>query len=95
MNGATDWASVTSVPYKNGFEPILELKKNPKFTYSPRTGGRVDWVKYSKYESLVTRIGACTGHRSDFLDGESGFRTGRGNVDVDLEWVRANPTPSW
>jgi len=89
------WASVKSVPYKDGFEPILELKVNPKFTHKPRTGERVDWVKYSKYESLVTRIGACTGYRSDFLHDDGRFRSGRGNVDSDLEWVRINPTPGW
>jgi len=89
------WARVTSMPYKDGSEPILELRVNPKFTYNRRTGGRVDWAKYSKYESLVTRIGACTGHRSDFLHDGGRFRSDRLNVDSDLEWVRANPTPSW
>jgi hypothetical protein len=91
------WASVTSQPYKDGHEPILELKVNQKFTYNPRTGDRVDWTMQGKYQALITRIGACTGHRSDFLyqEGDSSFRIGKGNVDNDLEWVRANPTPDW
>ena len=89
------WASVTSVPYEDGFEPILELKVNPKFTYNPRTRARVDWR--GKYLSLVTRTGACMGHRSDFyfLEGDISYRSGLGNIDKDLEWVRANPTPGW
>ena len=91
------WASVTSKPYKDAHEPILELKVNQKFTYNPRTGDRVDWTKHGKYQALITRIGACTGHRSDFFyqEGDSSFRFGKGNVDDELEWVRANPSPGW
>lgn len=91
------WAGVTSVPYKGYFEPILELKVNPKFIFNSRTGDRVDWFMYGKYQALVTRIGACTGHRSDFIfqEGDNRFRIGKGNVDKELEWVRAHPTPAW
>ena len=94
------WAELERkrVKFHKEIELGLTLHEKPKFHLNSKTGERVEWSKSHKYRALIPRIGACTGYSSYFMltDSDGSFSVfDLGDVDNELDWVRANPEPDW